>query len=385
MTKTNRSHFFPEKFEFYNTLTFDSQFQTQVMDFKAMSTTTASATASINTPDTDTELIPTSDPKSGPFRSFSFNTGTLLKPHHHPFHLPPPQTTPVGYRECLKNHAASLGGHALDGCGEFYPSPISNPADPTSLKCAACGCHRNFHRRDWPDEPRAFTPPKAFLVSSTHHHHHRVLPPPPARHSMSPSPSRSTSPGPSTTLSPHSPPPVSHVPPSFFGTPTQILLALSSAAYTGPPSDEKLSNNPTGGKSTTGRKRSRTKFSQEQKDKMFSFAEKLGWRMQRSEDKFVEDFCHEIGIGRNVFKIWMHNNKHQRRQRLLSSAGLINDCDGNYGGDAVGGNSFDSNAEEDNNNNNNVNAITNSPNESSRDDHHHQRFYLSNNGSSSSS
>ncbi|BAF25083.1 Os09g0414600 [Oryza sativa Japonica Group] len=51
------------------------------------------------------------------------------------------------YRECLKNHAASLGGHALDGCGEFMPSPAANPADPTSLRCAACGCHRNFHRR----------------------------------------------------------------------------------------------------------------------------------------------------------------------------------------------------------------------------------------------
>ncbi|KAL6192761.1 hypothetical protein ACLB2K_033847 [Fragaria x ananassa] len=345
------------------------------MDFKSISTTataTATAAATINTPDTDTELLPTSDPKSSAFRSLSYNNGPLLKPHHHHHPLPPPQKA-VSYKECLKNHAASLGGHALDGCGEFFPSPISNPSDPTSLKCAACGCHRNFHRRDVPDEPRAPT-----------RHHRLLLPPPAAQHSMSPSPSRSTSPGPSTTLSPHSPPPVSHVPPSFFGTPTQMLLALSSAAYTtaAPPSDEKL-RNPTAG--NIGRKRSRTKFSQEQKDKMFCFAEKLGWRMQRSEDKVVEDFCDEIGIGRNVFKVWMHNNKHhmvKRKQMLLSSAGLIND-----GGDAGGGASFDSNAEENNNNNNdNVNVIINSPNESSREDHHHhQRFYLSNNGSSSSS
>jgi ZF-HD homeobox protein with Cys/His-rich dimerization domain len=66
------------------------------------------------------------------------------------------QQTPVGvgavavvprYRECLKNHAACMGGHALDGCGEFMPSLEVNHADPSSLKCAACGCHRNFHRR----------------------------------------------------------------------------------------------------------------------------------------------------------------------------------------------------------------------------------------------
>uniref|UniRef100_A0A5K1AQY7 ZF-HD dimerization-type domain-containing protein n=1 Tax=Nymphaea colorata TaxID=210225 RepID=A0A5K1AQY7_9MAGN len=51
------------------------------------------------------------------------------------------QATAV-YRECLKNHAASIGGHAVDGCCEF----MASSADP--LKCAACGCHRNFHRRE---------------------------------------------------------------------------------------------------------------------------------------------------------------------------------------------------------------------------------------------
>lgn len=59
----------------------------------------------------------------------------------------------------------------------------------------------------------------------------------------------------------------------------------------------------------SGRKRFRTKFSQEQKDKMMIFAEKLGWKMQRCDDKMVVDFCNEIGIRRGVFKVWMHNNK----------------------------------------------------------------------------
>lgn len=52
----------------------------------------------------------------------------------------------VKYRECLKNHAASIGGHANDGCGEFMPSGDEGTLE--ALKCAACGCHRNFHRRD---------------------------------------------------------------------------------------------------------------------------------------------------------------------------------------------------------------------------------------------
>ncbi|KAJ6396142.1 hypothetical protein OIU77_021219, partial [Salix suchowensis] len=27
----------------------------------------------------------------------------------------------VRYKECLKNHAAAIGGNATDGCGEFIP------------------------------------------------------------------------------------------------------------------------------------------------------------------------------------------------------------------------------------------------------------------------
>ncbi|XP_015086489.1 uncharacterized protein LOC107029567 isoform X1 [Solanum pennellii] len=67
--------------------------------------------------------------------------------------LQPPSTTSVSditssirYRECLKNHAASMGGHALDGCGEFMPS--GEEGTPGALKCAACNCHQNFHRKE---------------------------------------------------------------------------------------------------------------------------------------------------------------------------------------------------------------------------------------------
>lgn len=68
----------------------------------------------------------------------------------------PPSTTSVSgttrsirYGECLKNHAASMGGHAVDGCREFMPS--GEEGTPGALKCAACSCHQNFHRKEIDD------------------------------------------------------------------------------------------------------------------------------------------------------------------------------------------------------------------------------------------
>nr|CAN60614.1 hypothetical protein VITISV_003253 [Vitis vinifera] len=58
------------------------------------------------------------------------------------------------------------------------------------------------------------------------------------------------------------------------------------------------------------KKRFRTKFSQEQKEKMLSFAEKVGWKIQKQEEAVVQQFCQEIGVKRRVLKVWMHNNKH---------------------------------------------------------------------------
>ncbi|KAM1728166.1 hypothetical protein TB1_017914 [Malus domestica] len=64
----------------------------------------------------------------------------------------PPQPLPsaaasrVRYRECLKNHTASSGGHVLDGCGEFMAG--GDEDTPGSLKCAACECHRNFNIKE---------------------------------------------------------------------------------------------------------------------------------------------------------------------------------------------------------------------------------------------
>ncbi|KAG8374143.1 hypothetical protein BUALT_Bualt11G0100200 [Buddleja alternifolia] len=51
----------------------------------------------------------------------------------------------VTYEECRKNHAASIGKYAVDGCCEFMPSGDEGTA--AALRCAACGCHRNFHKK----------------------------------------------------------------------------------------------------------------------------------------------------------------------------------------------------------------------------------------------
>ena len=74
----------------------------------------------------------------------------ILRRCHPP---PPPAAALLGgcggggvrYGECRRNHAASMGGHAVDGCREFLAEGEDGTA--AALRCAACGCHRSFHRR----------------------------------------------------------------------------------------------------------------------------------------------------------------------------------------------------------------------------------------------
>ncbi|KAF3633492.1 zinc-finger homeodomain protein 2 [Capsicum chacoense] len=195
----------------------------------------------------------------------------------------------VRYRECLKNHAVGIGGHALDGCGEFMPAGEEGTMD--ALKCAACNCHRNFHRKEAEGEVYHHTPPPHL----THHHHQ------PHHHQFSPFSSYRTTHHPSGYL---------HVNPP----PHQRPLALPSTSR----DDEDMSNPSSSGGGGGGgsggvggsRKRFRTKFTGDQKDKMLAFAERLGWRMQKQDEALVQQFCAETNVKRHVFKVWMHNNKH---------------------------------------------------------------------------
>ncbi|KAH7654209.1 ZF-HD homeobox protein Cys/His-rich dimerization domain-containing protein [Dioscorea alata] len=60
------------------------------------------------------------------------------------------KTRLVRYKECRKNHAAEIGGYAVDGCREFMASGEEGTSQ--ALYCAACTCHRSFHKREVEDE-----------------------------------------------------------------------------------------------------------------------------------------------------------------------------------------------------------------------------------------
>ncbi|XP_074557106.1 zinc-finger homeodomain protein 9-like [Curcuma longa] len=242
-------------------------------------------------------------------KPFSLPNGVLRKQYHR-MHRPPPASAEFMYRECLKNHAASLGGHALDGCGEFMLSPNADPADPSSLRCAACGCHRNFHRRlpephrrDGAEDDRDGTEDDEEEEEEDddddddddeEEEGEGKIPPPHHRGSRSPPP------------------------PPFHSAP-HMLLALSAGLHGGP-SPIPLPARPVAVPSasvaaaaaaaTQPRKRFRSKFSPEQKGRMQELSQRLGWRMQKRDEGLVEEWCREIGVDKGVFKVWMHNNKH---------------------------------------------------------------------------
>ncbi|CAL9224209.1 unnamed protein product [Arabidopsis halleri] len=263
-----------------------------MMDMTPTITTTTTPTPKSPEPESET---PT---RIQPAKPISFSNGIIKRHHHHPLLFT--------YKECLKNHAASLGGHALDGCGEFMPSPSSISSDPTSLKCAACGCHRNFHRRD-PDNNNDSSPihppPSTAVEYQPHHRHH---PPPP----LPPPPPRSPNSA--------SPPPISS---------SYMLLSLSGTNNNNNNLASFTDLNFSGGNNHHhhhqhtlhgSRKRFRTKFSQFQKEKMHEFAERLGWKMQKRDEDDVRDFCRQIGVDKSVLKVWMHNNKNTFNRRDLA-------------------------------------------------------------------
>ncbi|KAJ7549394.1 hypothetical protein O6H91_07G051800 [Diphasiastrum complanatum] len=189
----------------------------------------------------------------------------------------------VKYRECLKNHAASIGGHALDGCGEFMPSGEDGTME--ALKCAACDCHRNFHRREVEGEP-----PLACADCSNLRKDRKKG-------------------------GPIIPPLAFPSAPSRASAPLIMHMALNSR----PTEMDELQDAPgfLPSSSSPMKKRFRTKFSADQKEKMFVFAEKLGWRIQRHDETAVQEFCAEVGVKRHVLKVWMHNNKNTFAKKPL--------------------------------------------------------------------
>ncbi|KAI3748028.1 hypothetical protein L6452_10846 [Arctium lappa] len=213
---------------------------------------------------------------------------------------PPPVAFAFG--KCLKNHAANTGGYVLDGCREFMPTPISTPTDPiTSLKCDACGCHRNFHRREI---DQLQSPVERIIECPYHpqqyHDHHPPTPPPSRLVGME------NSSGGGTPDSP-SPPPISS---SYYPAPPHMFFAFNPG-FPAPdqPADKRRPLILTTGSNRIRKKRFRSKFSQDQKAKMQEFAERIGWKMTKREEEMIVGFCNRIGVDKGVFKVWMHNHK----------------------------------------------------------------------------
>jgi ZF-HD class homeobox domain-containing protein len=244
---------------------------------------------------------------------------------HHQNSPPKPPQAVIRYRECNKNHAAHTGSHAIDGCGEFMPGGAEGTDE--ALKCAACNCHRNFHRREVEGESYTTTTcedcrgqtlihrksgglqevnrsrgsagvhqvasPGGVINPTLIKPHHQLLPgniPSSAQILMS----RVTHPQPaaymmSTTPGDHSD--------EYRGDGSPGGLNLQSGGTGSPASGSAM------------KKRFRTKFTTEQKDRMCAFSEKVGWRIQKHDEAAVHEFCAEVGVKRHVLKVWMHNNK----------------------------------------------------------------------------
>ncbi|KAL0431860.1 UNVERIFIED_CONTAM: Zinc-finger homeodomain protein 1 [Sesamum radiatum] len=203
-----------------------------------------------------------------------------------PLEAAPPSLRKSRYKECLKNHAVGIGGHAVDGCGEFIAAGEEGTLE--SLKCAACNCHRNFHRKE-NEAGGAFAfhqHPQQQLLLTHHPHTHFGY----------------RAGGPSGYL---------HVaPPQQQQRATLLALPSSSGGGGGSGSRDEMEDYYSNPSSSGGKKRFRTKFTLEQKDKMLNFAERLGWKIQKQDEEMVQQFCSELGIKRHVLKVWMHNNKH---------------------------------------------------------------------------
>lgn len=230
------------------------------------------------------------------------SSGTFESKHRKPL---------VRYHECQKNHAASMGGHAVDGCGEFLPGGKEGTLE--ALNCAACFCHRNFHRREFlTSDVCSCGASRSQAMTST-------------QYALNP-PMRPLSPGVRESKGYHRPSSADMSPRGHTDISRHGHLVLPLAQYE---DDEDDDDEPPQqhSRSNSKKKRFRTKFTPEQKERMFYFAETLGWRISKHDEDAVDSFCSDVGVKRNVFKVWMHNNKQNPRKRQGGGSELDRNCD----------------------------------------------------------
>ncbi|KNA02919.1 hypothetical protein SOVF_214060, partial [Spinacia oleracea] len=212
-------------------------------------------------------------------------------PNPNPNPNPNPREEMIRYRECQRNHAAHLGSHVVDGCGEFMPS-----GEGEALKCAVCDCHRNFHKRVVEGDPTtaaeavagqflplppASTATANCYISFSKYHKNDLLQPPVRSNNDNNNNNNFTHPHPH-----HHPRP-------------PIMMAFGGGRAAAESSSDELNAYRAGNFDYDGeqygllagnnnKKRFRTKFNQEQKDKMVEFAEKIGWKIQKQNNVEVQ-------------------------------------------------------------------------------------------------
>ncbi|KAG8047389.1 hypothetical protein GUJ93_ZPchr0008g13510 [Zizania palustris] len=219
------------------------------------------------------------------------------------------------------------------------PSPAADPSDPALLMCAACGCHRNFHRR-LPEKPPsppllALPPPQPLApvaapqVDRVHCSRERGEEAPQVNRvhggGRDDDDDEDNSEDSDDGLDYEDDQPASPVlapaalPPGYVPSATHRMLPLGTGAPGSAPAVSSrspyLTPSPMSAPGVASaaaavRKRFRTKFSPEQKQRMQALSERLGWRLQKRDEAVLEACCHEISVGKGVFKVWMHNNKH---------------------------------------------------------------------------
>ncbi|GAB4846827.1 hypothetical protein Ancab_025834 [Ancistrocladus abbreviatus] len=220
----------------------------------------------------------------------------------------------VHYRECQRNHAAHLGGHVVDGCGEFMPG--GEEGTPEFFKCAACDCHRNFHRKEM-DSGAVTAPPPPPLPNTNcfipfnpskpiNQKHMNVI-------------SAAAQPAPPQPQIPQQHQRVVTSVGPLHHPPTMMAFGGGGTGVPAESSSEELNIFRSRGQASesygASKKRFRTKFTQEQKDRMMQFAEKIGWRIQKQDEGEVQQLCDEVGVKRQVFKVWMHNNRQAMKRK----------------------------------------------------------------------
>ncbi|XP_030529127.1 zinc-finger homeodomain protein 6-like [Rhodamnia argentea] len=153
-----------------------------------------------------------------------------------------------------------MGKYMLDGCSEYSPK---NPS--TDLLCAACRCHRNFHRKV-----------AIFDLEMTEASGNYIT-------------------GGQNIITPEE-----------ESLDLEVALPMLDAGR----EEERLNQLVAPAQPEKKQRRRKSKFTDEQVNQMRAFSEWLAWSTRdRTRAEEIKEFCAKMGISWTVFKTWLHNNK----------------------------------------------------------------------------